>query len=66
METFKGLSLQPTDAFKNIANFIECGVLLAVVDDGSECSELGDMLLGFARDYAIDAANKKCRGFADE
>ncbi|WP_275146212.1 hypothetical protein [Citrobacter portucalensis] len=58
MNHFKGLSINPYDALKNIANLIECGALLTVVDDGGEYSELGDVILGFAKDYAIAASNE--------
>lgn len=56
MKTFKGLSLQPVDAFQNIAAMNEVGLLLAATDDG-ENSELSDCVIAFARDYAKAAAD---------
>ncbi len=53
---FKGLSLHPHDAFKNLAVFIEVAGLLSAVTD-EEYQELSDVLLEFSRKYA-DAARK--------
>ncbi|EOH6199303.1 hypothetical protein [Citrobacter freundii] len=49
--SFKGLSLHPHDAFKNIGVFIEAAGLLTVVTD-EEYQELSDVILEFARKYA--------------
>lgn len=54
--SFKGLSLHPHDAFKNLAAFIEVASLFTAVTD-EEYRELSDVLLEFARKYA-DAARK--------
>ena len=56
MNTFKGLSLNPSDAFRNIAAMIEVGLLLTVTD--SECkSDSGDYVLTIAKQYAEAACN---------
>ncbi|MEQ5055776.1 hypothetical protein ABN154_28930 [Klebsiella michiganensis] len=51
LKTFNGLSLQPVDAFQNIAAMNEVGLLLAAANDGGDI-ELGDAVIAFARDYA--------------
>lgn len=51
METFKGLSLQPADAFKNIASMIEAGMLISVVDS-EESSDLSDCIFCIVKRYA--------------
>jgi hypothetical protein len=46
MKSFKGLSLHPHDAFKNIGALIEAaGILTAVTDE--EYQELSDVIIGF-------------------
>ncbi|MGE2189106.1 hypothetical protein ACNF2Y_07860 [Enterobacter hormaechei] len=51
MKLFKGLSLHPHDAFKNIGALIEAaGILTAVTDE--EYQELSDVIIGFCRKYA--------------
>lgn len=55
-KNFKGISLHPHDAFKNLAAFIEvAGLLTAVTDE--EYQELSDVLLEFARKYATAGKN---------
>lgn len=54
METFKGLSLEPADAFHNIAVMIEVGTLLSVVDI-DESSDNADCVFSVARQYALAA-----------
>lgn len=51
---FKGFSLHPFDALKNIACLIECGRILSVANDG-ELAETGDVVIDFARQYALAA-----------
>lgn len=51
MNTFKGLSLQPADAFKNIATLIEAGMLVSVIDS-EESADLGDCIFCITRRYA--------------
>lgn len=53
-KTFKGLSLESVDALRNIATIIESGHLLAICSD-PEYSEVGDMVISFARQYATAA-----------
>lgn len=54
IKTFKGLSIQPCDAFKNISLIVETASLLSVVDD-DEYREIGDVLLAFVCSYANEA-----------
>ncbi|HBQ5642597.1 TPA: hypothetical protein L7572_005592 [Klebsiella variicola] len=54
MKNFKGLSLEPVDVLKNIGAIIESGHLLAICHD-REYSDIGDMIIDFARDYAVAA-----------
>lgn len=54
IKTFKGLSIQPCDAFRNISLFVESASLLSAVDD-DEYREISDILLGFVCNYAIEA-----------
>ena len=56
MKTFKGLSLNPSDAFRNIAAMIEVGLLLTVIDSEDK-SDGGDYVLTIAKQYA-EAASK--------
>lgn len=51
IKTFKGLSLMPSDAFRNISAMIEVGLLLTVID-GEDKSDGGDYVLTIARQYA--------------
>ena len=53
-KTFKGLSLESVDALKNIATIIESGHLLAICSD-HEYSDVGDMIIDFASQYATAA-----------
>lgn len=50
-ETFKGLSLQPADAFKNIAAMTEAGMLISVVDT-EDSSDLSDCIFSIVKRYA--------------
>lgn len=54
MKTFRGLSLQPADAFKNIAAMIEVGMLIAVVDSNDD-GDLSDCVFSIAQQYAAVA-----------
>ena len=54
MKTFKGLSLEPLDALKNISAIIESGHLMVSCSD-KECEETGDVVIDFARQYAAAA-----------
>jgi len=54
MKTFKGLSLVPLDALKNISAIIEVGHLMTSCSD-KECEEIGDVVIDFARQYAAAA-----------
>ncbi|ECC1693750.1 hypothetical protein DPB93_16180 [Salmonella enterica subsp. salamae] len=54
LPTFKGLSLAPLDALKNISAIIECGHLMTSCSD-KECEEIGDVIIDFARQYAASA-----------
>lgn len=56
MESFKGLSLQPADAFRNIAAMIEVGMLISVIDI-QESSDLSDCIFSIVKQYA-EAAHK--------
>ncbi len=53
--TFKGLSLQPGDAFRQIAIMIEAGMIFSV-SDLEDSSDLSDFIFQQARLYA-EAAN---------
>ncbi|MEP9058784.1 hypothetical protein [Enterobacter asburiae] len=51
MKLFKGLSLHPHDAFKNIGVLIEAaGILTCVTDE--EYQELSDVIIELCRKYA--------------
>ncbi|HAT1683131.1 TPA: hypothetical protein I8Y21_003853 [Klebsiella oxytoca] len=54
LKTFKGLSLDSSDALKNIAFIIETGHLMTSCSD-KECEEIGDVIIDFARQYAVAA-----------
>ncbi len=54
LKTFKGLSLESVDALNNIATIIESGSLLTATND-REYQEIGDMIIGFASQYATAA-----------
>jgi len=51
METFKGLSLQPADAFQNIATMIGARMLISVTDS-EDSSDLSDCIFCLATRYA--------------
>lgn len=53
-KTFKGLSVQPCDAFKNMSLIVEVASLLSAVDD-YQYREIGDILLAFVCSYANEA-----------
>lgn len=53
-KTFKGLSLESADALKNISAIIEVGHLMTSCSD-KECEEVGDVVIDFARQYAVAA-----------
>lgn len=55
-ESFKGLSLNPADAFRNISTMIEVGLLLTVIDS-EDRSDGGDYVLSIAKQYAEAAAD---------
>ncbi|EAO1991564.1 helix-turn-helix domain-containing protein [Salmonella enterica] len=55
MRTFKGLSLDPKDAFRNIASMINTGMLITVID-GEERTDLGDAIFHQAKLYAEAAS----------
>lgn len=54
IKTFKGLSIHPCDAFKNMSLIVEVASLLSAVND-DEFREIGDILLAFASNYASEA-----------
>lgn len=54
LKTFKELSLTPLDALKNISAIIEVGHLMTSCSD-KECEEIGDVVIDFARQYAVAA-----------
>ncbi|EEA3740289.1 hypothetical protein J5047_002635 [Salmonella enterica] len=54
LPVFKGLSLVPLDALKNISAIIETGHLMTSCSD-KECEEIGDVIIDFARQYAASA-----------
>lgn len=54
MNNFKGLSLEPTDALKNISTILEGGYLLVICSDKA-VSEIGELVIDFARQYAAAA-----------
>lgn len=54
-KNFKGLSLHPHDAFKNLAALIEVAGLLSVVVD-EEYQELSDVIFDFSKKYALAAS----------
>lgn len=54
LKTFKGLSLVPLDALKNISAIIECGHLMTSCSD-KEYEEIGDVIINFARQYSASA-----------
>lgn len=51
MKTFKGLTLEPETAFRQIAAMIETGLIISVIDM-EEKSDLGDCILLLAKQYA--------------
>lgn len=56
MKTFKGLSLEPVDAFRNIAAMIEVAMLISVTDK-DDSSDLGDCIFQQAKLYAEAAGD---------
>lgn len=51
LQTFKGLTLEPETAFRQIAALIEAGLIISVTDMKEE-SELSDCVFVLARQYA--------------
>ncbi|MDM3296359.1 hypothetical protein [Citrobacter sp. Cc139] len=51
MKTFKGLTLEPETAFRQIAAMIETGLIISVIDI-EEKSDLGDCIFCLAKQYA--------------
>ncbi|EMR8085673.1 hypothetical protein QBO93_001709 [Citrobacter freundii] len=51
MKTFKGLSLEPEIAFRQIAAMIETGLIISVIDIKDQ-SDLSDCIFHLARQYA--------------
>ncbi|MGF2418319.1 hypothetical protein ACQUTE_17465 [Citrobacter freundii] len=51
MQTFKGLTLEPETAFRQIAAMIETGLIISVIDI-EEKSDLGDCIFYLAKQYA--------------
>lgn len=49
--SFKGLTLEPETAFRQIAAMIETGLIISVIDM-EEKSDLGDCILFLAKQYA--------------
>lgn len=56
MKTFKGLSLQPVDVFRNIAVMIEVGLLISITDK-DDGSDLGDCIFQQTKLYAEAAGD---------
>ncbi|AKE59036.1 MULTISPECIES: hypothetical protein [Citrobacter] len=54
IKTFKGLSIRPCDAFKNISLITETASLLSAVDDDGY-REISDVLFAFVCNYADEA-----------
>ncbi|HDY3609432.1 TPA: hypothetical protein RQ360_006350 [Klebsiella michiganensis] len=54
MKNFKGLSLEPTAALENISKILEGGYLLTICSE-EHSSEIGDLVIDFARRYAAEA-----------
>lgn len=53
IKTFKGLSIHPCDAFKNMSLIVEAASLLSAVDD-DEYREISDILLAFVDLLPVD------------
>lgn len=51
MNTFKGLTLEPETAFRQIAAIIEAGMIISVVDS-EESPDLSDCIFCIAKKYA--------------
>lgn len=51
MKTFKGLTLEPETAFRQIAVMIETGLIISVVDS-EDSSGLSDCIFYVAKKYA--------------
>lgn len=56
MNTFKGLTLEPETAFRQIAVIIEAGMIISVIGD-EESPDLSDGIFCIAKKYA-EAAHK--------
>ncbi|ECO0851690.1 hypothetical protein AA073_20500 [Salmonella enterica subsp. enterica serovar Newport] len=51
MNTFKGLTLEPEVAFRQIATIIEAGMIISVIGD-EESPDLSDCMFCVAKKYA--------------
>ncbi|HGG5994870.1 TPA: hypothetical protein ACJG4C_003900 [Salmonella enterica subsp. diarizonae serovar 61:r:z53] len=51
MNTFKGLTLEPETAFRQIAVIIEAGMIISVIDS-EESPDLSDCIFCIAKKYA--------------
>lgn len=51
MKTFKGLTLEPETAFRQLAVIIEAGMIISVVDS-EDSSDLSDCIFYIAKKYA--------------
>ncbi|MDJ3787338.1 hypothetical protein LEI94_22775 [Salmonella enterica] len=51
MNTFKGLTLEPEAAFRQIAAIIEAGMIISVIDN-EESPDLSDCIFCIAKKYA--------------
>lgn len=62
MKTFKGLTLEPETAFRQIAAMIETGLIISVIDI-EEKSDLGDCIFYLAKQYAKAAQENESEKF---
>ncbi|ECM3181868.1 hypothetical protein QB94_16755 [Salmonella enterica subsp. enterica serovar Newport] len=51
MNTFKGLTLEPEIAFRQIAAIIEAGIIISIIDN-EESPDLSDGIFCIAKKYA--------------
>lgn len=51
MKTFKGLTLEPETAFRQIAVMIETGMIISVIDS-EDSADLSDCIFCVAKKYA--------------
>ncbi|MCB2245357.1 hypothetical protein KTQ81_00085 [Salmonella enterica subsp. diarizonae] len=51
MKTFKGLTLEPETAFRQIAAIIEAGLIISIIDS-EESPDLSDCIFCVAKKYA--------------